>query len=387
MKRLRSILVGLIVCLVHAGPAHAQESGGFVVRLGRDTTGVERYSRSKSRVVIDQVGRSPRVLVRRIEFELGPSGRPRRATIRVTEPGAPADAKPVQMVTAQFTADSAMVETRRDTSVTKLRVAVPPRAVVIGSTPWSIYEQQTMRLARAKSDTLGAPLYQIGSTSVGWLSVRRLGRDSMVIQTQNDRYHARVDVRGNIIGVVPISGTQQVSVDRAPRLDFPALTASFAAREKQGGAMGALSPRDTVQATVAGANLMVDYSRPSKRGRTIFGTVVPWGQLWRTGANAATQFRTDKTLVIGGVEVPAGFYTLWTIPNPQGWKLVINSETGQAGTAHNAEKDLYTIDMTVGAIDSPVERFTIAVVPQGAGGALNFEWDTTRASVPFTVKE
>jgi hypothetical protein len=387
MKRARSILVGLIVCLVHAGSAHAQDSGGFVVRLGRDTTGIERYSRSKSRVVIDQVGRSPRVLVRRIEFELGPSGRPRRATIRVSEPGAPAGAKPVQLVTAAFSGDSAMVETRRDTSVTKIRVRVPPSAVVVATTPWAIYEQRTMRLARAKSDTLGAPLYQVGATSLGWLSVRRRGRDSVVIQTQNDRYHARVDARGNILGVVPISGTQQVSVDRAPNLDFIALTASFAAREKQSGAMGALSPRDTVTATVAGAALMVDYSRPSKRGRTIFGTVVPWGQLWRTGANAATQFRTDKTLVIGGVEVPAGFYTLWTIPNPQGWKLVINGETGQAGTAHDPAKDLYTIDMAVTAIDSPVERFTIAIVPQGTGGALNLEWDTTRASVPVTVKE
>ena len=143
-----------------------------------------------------------------------------------------------------------------------------------------------------------------------------------------------------------------------------------------------------VRATAGGATLWIDYSRPAKRGRQIFGsTIVPWGEVWRTGANAATQFRTDKALDIGGVTLPAGFYTLWTIPSPQGgWKLLINSETGQWGTAHKPERDLYQLDMTTSALAQPVERFTISVVPSGQGGALQLDWDTTRATIPFTVR-
>jgi len=113
---------------------------------------------------------------------------------------------------------------------------------------------------------------------------------------------------------------------------------------------------------------------------------VPWGVLWRTGANAATQFKTDKPLQVGGTEIPAGLYTLWTIPSPGGWKLVINTETGQWGTLHNAEKDIATLDMSVSALSSPVERFTIGVEPGTAGGTLNLDWDTTRASLAFQVK-
>jgi hypothetical protein len=109
--------------------------------------------------------------------------------------------------------------------------------------------------------------------------------------------------------------------------------------------------------------------------------------LWRTGANAATQFKTDKVLVAGGTEIPAGFYTLWTIPSPTGWKLVINSETGQWGTIHHAEKDVATVDMSVSTLESPVERFTIAVEPTASGGTLRFDWDTTRASLAFQVKQ
>jgi hypothetical protein len=132
---------------------------------------------------------------------------------------------------------------------------------------------------------------------------------------------------------------------------------------------------------------MVDYSRPAKRGRVIFGSaIVPWGEVWRTGANAATQFRTDHALDMGGVTVPAGFYTLWTIPSPDGWKLLINSETGQWGTAHKAERDIYQLDMTMTTLPQPVERFTISIVPGAQGGTLSLEWDTTRASIPFAVR-
>jgi hypothetical protein len=133
---------------------------------------------------------------------------------------------------------------------------------------------------------------------------------------------------------------------------------------------------------------MVDYSRPAKRGRVIFGsTIVPWGEVWRTGANAATQFRTDKALEMGGIVVPAGFYTLWTIPTQSGWKLLINSETGQWGTAHKAERDMFQLDMTTSTLPQAVERFTITVVPSAQGGTLNLDWDTTRASIPFTVRQ
>jgi len=108
--------------------------------------------------------------------------------------------------------------------------------------------------------------------------------------------------------------------------------------------------------------------------------------LWRTGANAATQFKTDKALDFGGTVVPAGFYTLWTIPSEHGWKLVINGETGQWGTEHKAEKDLYTIDLKLGTLSQAVERFTIGVEPSAQGGVLELDWDTTRASVAFTAQ-
>jgi hypothetical protein len=117
------------------------------------------------------------------------------------------------------------------------------------------------------------------------------------------------------------------------------------------------------------------------------GVLVPYDQVWRTGANTATHFRTSADLVMGGVTVPAGTYTLYTLPSAAGTKLIVNRQTGQWGTEYSAAQDLARIDMQTTSVASPVEQFTIAVEPQGAGGVLRMTWATTQLSVPFTVKQ
>ena len=151
--------------------------------------------------------------------------------------------------------------------------------------------------------------------------------------------------------------------------------------------LGSLSPGDSVKATVAGAAVAVRYSRPSARGRVIFGGVVPWNQVWRTGANAATVLETDADLIVAGTRLPAGKYSLWTIPAPSGWKLIVNRNTGQWGTDYDAQYDFARLDMKVEPLTRPVEQFTIAIEPRGkGGGVLALEWERTRASIPFSRK-
>jgi hypothetical protein len=124
-----------------------------------------------------------------------------------------------------------------------------------------------------------------------------------------------------------------------------------------------------------------------KRGREIFGNVVPWNTPWRTGANAATQFNTAVDLVIGGATVPAGRYTLWTLPTPTGWLLIINKETGQWGTEYHAEQDLVRVDAKVETLPAPVEQFVIAFAPTAAAPTtITFTWDRTKVSVPVAKK-
>lgn len=352
------------------------DSGAFVVRLGADTVSVETFVRSPSRLEIDQVLRSPRTQRRRYVYEFT-KGALTRVTMAVSVPG---DSAGTQTMEGEVDDDSLRVNGRG----TFLPVGAP---VIRSPIPWAAYEAEAIRLARTGEDSLRTTMAFLGATARWWLRMRRLGSDSLEIANQHDDlFHARVDAEGRILGARPIEGTFKVSVERVGSIDLEALVTSFAARDREGVGMGQLSPRDTVQSEVGGVSLWVDYSRPTKRGRVVFGDVVPWGELWRTGANAATQFRCDHDLDFGGVIVPAGLYSLWTIPSPDHWILVVNSESGQWGTRHDASRDLARIQMRVVRLPESVERFTILVESVAEGGVLRFEWDTMRASATFAVR-
>lgn len=142
------------------------------------------------------------------------------------------------------------------------------------------------------------------------------------------------------------------------------------------------SPPATAKCELAGGkSVTIDYSSPRKKGRAIFGALVPYGEIWRAGANEATTFVTTGDLMVGGTHVPAGSYTIFTIPNKDKWTLVISKKTGEWGTAYPGEKeDLARIDMKV-ASGAAMENFTISFDKGAKGCTLKMAWDTTIASV------
>jgi len=144
-----------------------------------------------------------------------------------------------------------------------------------------------------------------------------------------------------------------------------------------------LSPKATASVTFAdGKTVIVEYSQPSMRGRKIFGGLVPYDHVWRTGANAATSLKTDANLTIGGTAVPAGSYTLYTLPGESSWQLIINKQTGQWGTTYDQGQDLARIPMKVTQRPSGLEILTISFDKTGGDSAiLKLEWENTIASV------
>ena len=164
------------------------------------------------------------------------------------------------------------------------------------------------------------------------------------------------------------------------------LAVSISAQEQQ---KAPLSPPGTASVKFDdGKTVTIDYSRPSMRNRKIFGELVPYGQIWRTGANSATSFKTDVDLTIGGAAVPAGSYTLYTIPGETAWKLVINKQTGQWGTDYDEKQDLARVDMKVANNATPTEQFTISLDKTGATSAtLKLDWASTNASVSISEKK
>jgi hypothetical protein len=148
-----------------------------------------------------------------------------------------------------------------------------------------------------------------------------------------------------------------------------------------------VSPHETTELTLIGKKITVTYGRPYMKGRKIMGALVPFGQVWRTGADEATVLKTDADLTIGNLAVPKGSYAIFTLPSEAGWKLIVNKVADQMGAFNYDQKqDLGRVDMKVGKTSAPVEQFTITLAKSGNGGVIKLEWENTSASVNFKVK-
>ncbi len=383
--------------LLAAGPLAAQAPAPayIVTRLGVDTVAVERYTRSNDRLEGDLALRYPRVRTIHYVADLGPRGEIKSMTASARRPNTDLTAAPLMRVVMRFGDTLAVIEVERngtaDTTAGGRKTYRGGVAPMLGVEPTSygVYEQ-LLSSARLGRDSAAFALIAPGAGPTPSIILRRRGADSVAFTSTffpGWTEVAQVDSRGRINGVDARATTIKTVAQRVPNLDLDNVVKSWAATEvARGGQMGQMSPPDTVRATIGGATLAVAYSRPLKRGRVIFGNVVPWNQVWRTGANAATMFTTDKDLIFGSTVVPAGKYTLWTLPTPTGAQLIFNSETGQWGTDYHSDKDFAHVALTAKQVSPPVDQFVIGVVPQGSGGLLRFSWDDKEYAIPFTVK-
>jgi hypothetical protein len=154
----------------------------------------------------------------------------------------------------------------------------------------------------------------------------------------------------------------------------------------QFGHSGYTSPPASVSVAIAGKKITVDYYAPSARGRKIMGGLVPFDEVWCTGANIATGLTTEANLQIGDLKLPKGTYSIWTVPNPKEWTLIINKESGQFHLDYNSSLDFGRTKMSVKTLANPVETFRVELASIGGNkGTLGLVWEKTEASVPITV--
>jgi hypothetical protein len=137
-----------------------------------------------------------------------------------------------------------------------------------------------------------------------------------------------------------------------------------------------------------GKTISINYSSPRMRGRKVFGDLVPFGDVWRAGADEATSFVTDTDVVVGGKSMPAGRYTLFIFPTQDKWTLIVSKRTGEWGLPYPGERSDFTrADMKLSKLPAPQENFTISFDPTGSSCTMKLEWETTRASIQITQKK
>jgi hypothetical protein len=149
---------------------------------------------------------------------------------------------------------------------------------------------------------------------------------------------------------------------------------------------GYTSPSAKVAASIAGKQISIDYYAPSMHGRKVMGGLVPFGEVWCTWANWATKITAEANLEMGGLKLPAGSYSIWTVPNQNEWTLIINKQTGQFHLNYDASQDSGRTKMNLKKLAAPVETFKIELRSGGDNqGTMALLWETTEASIPFTV--
>jgi imidazolonepropionase-like amidohydrolase len=376
---------------------------GFVTTLGHDSVSVERIERSAARLVTDGVDRWPFVRRRHTEFDLNQNGTVRHMVMDVRTPNGRSPRERGRRVTADFSSDKVKISVGdsggvRDTAfATGGAITVPHVSMM-----YSVIELEVAAaLRKAAASGLGPgdsvlfrqfyPDRDVGPSFTlhrGWVHLQPGGKVVLRHDWLSGVGDVTVDGSGRMLSYSGMRSTYKVAVTRTTTPpDIESIGDRLAAAERRTGPQQ-LSVRDTARATIGAATFSVDYGRPLARGRTLLGNVIAYDRVWRTGANAATQFTTSAPITLAGLSVPAGTYTLWTVPHVNGRvDLIVNQQTGQWGTEYGRAHDLGTGAMKSEILGSPVDEFTIAIEPTDARhGTLVMTWGTFRWTAPIAVQ-
>ncbi len=373
-----------LIAFVLVSCTSAPEQGSFITYLGQDTLAAEHFSISSNRIEAEVMLRTPKTTIRHYVMELDEAGMMRRLEAIVRDPASP-EAPPLRKDLLQATPtgfDLVITENGEDRN--QSIEASPAALPFLDMIHWPF--ELMLKRAYSVSEMPFSQELLAGRRAL-MFELQRLSPDSMTVKHPfRGTMGVSVDRSGRLQLLDAAGTTRKVKVIREENIDVAAIAAHFARKDAIDKAFGPLSGRGETLANVHGASIKVDYGQPVKRGRKIFGHLVPWGKVWRTGANRATHFETDKDLKFGEIDMPAGTYTLYTIPQQTGGLLLINKQTGQGGTTYNEDQDLGRIEMEIESFDAPVDVFTIAVSEKDRHGVLQLIWDQTALTVPFSVK-
>ena len=198
-------------------------------------------------------------------------------------------------------------------------------------------------------------------------------------------FRLSLDKKGDLRSVDGIGTSWNISGTVVPTLNMDSVITTNVAKDQRRPHASIVNKLDSVQAAIAGGVIKIRYSRPAVRGRIIFGEVVPYDRIWRTGADAATKLTLSQAIYFNGKELPAGEYSIFTLPSKNGWTIMFNKEPNIWGTEYKAENDVLRVPMSTAALPENVEWLTIAVVPADKGGRIEVSWEKLRASVAFSL--
>lgn len=391
------LLAGALLALADSGPPApvAESRGTFLTTLGKDAVAVESYVRTQAALEGDILLRVPGVVRYHYKLTFAADGSVKRSDFDI-KPASGSGVEDSRRLVLDFDRGSvrAISTVNGAQSMSSVSLDVPPNIWFLGGygSSFGIYASYGMYeylLTRVPVDRTATTTLSVLSAATGQGSTRLFKRPTSTT-AEFDYFkmawiHATLDDSGAITAADASETTERTTTRRVEFMDIRRAEQELGVVDKAGKGLGVASPNVETKASVAGASVVVRYGSPRLRGRSgAMVALVRAGKVWRTGANEATVIELSRDLRIGDQRVPAGKYSLWTLPKTDGVELIVNKQTGQWGTNYEPAQDLIRIPMTVTTVDKPLDAFAIALQPTGAGGELRIQWDTFVWSVSLT---
>tara|TARA_R110002126_G_scaffold13356_2_gene58084 strand:- start:2348 stop:3469 length:1122 start_codon:yes stop_codon:yes gene_type:complete len=364
---------------------HASNSAAYITLLGNDTLAVEKFEKSNRGITAQVVLRSPRTTLTSYELITNETGGIEELTVKNHTLDSGFNSDGVVERSYKKSGDSLVVSVKADDGSYQIQKYPYESGVLpfIDMVHWP-FEVAFNNAIKVAADSIDQRLISGSRTST--FIVAKINPDSMTIRhPSRGVMGVQVDENGNILELDASATTRKLTVKRVNDVDINSIASRFAKSDKNGNPFGSLSGAVEESFTVNGVDVEVSYGSPQKRGRELFGEIVPFGKRWRTGANRATHFKISKDIKIQDLNVPAGEYTLFTIPEADGGTLIINKQTGQNGQTYDESRDLGRVEMTVREQEESVEGFTIIAEEKGNNGILKLMWGTTVYSIDFGI--
>jgi hypothetical protein len=374
---------------------------GFLTMLGHDTISIESITRQGNTLTSDEVDRFPRVRIRHTLVNLNDDGSIRHLEMNIYTPSEPSGQRERKVIAD--VANNKVQLSKTDSTGTMNRDFSTGGSIVVAHVPqmYSLYELYfvaALKQAATSKLAAGSPVqmrqfyidrefdrFPLGDAT---LSPLDSGKVEITHDWLSGTGEAMMDSGNNMLAYSGARTTYHVQVRRlATPPDVKGIADHFEAKETASGFVKSLSVRDTARAQIGNSIFTVDYGRPLLRGRTPLGDVIPYDRVWRTGANAATQFTTSTPIRLAGMQIPAGTYTLFTEPHTNGVDLIVNKQTGEWGTEYNHSLNLGITRIISEVATVPAEEFTISILPSdNRNGALVLKWGSFRWIAPIEVQ-
>jgi hypothetical protein len=394
MKRLLSSLFLLfaIHMLIGASTCEGQtpHSATFIAKMGTDTVMIETYNMVNNHLYGKAFIRIPEDYVGEFDIHFYPDGSIRTLKISAMDagnssvpfPGKSGMLSYYQNMLCQSDTCYWFASHPGGQGEYENKHPAPSMDFLGGWTPiLSLYEWNAMRLKN--SGKLYLPLRMINDyIGVYEIGIRTAGKDSLIFGGPFLEYaRLKTNKEGRVIAIDGTGTPWNYHVSKHAPMDVD----QVAKRMMKTPSVGVPSPEVTEHFTVANSTIEVAYGKPYKRGRQIFGGIVPYDSLWRTGAGHPTVITLQDNIRMGKTTVPKGKYSLYTIPQPDKWTLIFNTDIKRWPTDPIRSKDFAQVNLKINKLKSPVQQFKIEIAEAGKGGIMKFIWDDVEAFTPFEI--